>query len=80
MSTNARCTGCMFSGVPSPSTVVTSRSLHRDGEQQAGVDPPAVQQHRARAALAVVATLLGAGQPGVLAQRVEQRGAVVEVK
>ncbi len=36
--------------------------------------------HRAGAALAVVAALLGAGQVQVLAQRVEQRGARVELE
>ena len=35
--------------------------LH-DGQGQAGIDAPAVDQHRAGAALAVVAALLGAGQ------------------
>ena len=47
-------------------------------QRQAGVDAPAVDDHRAGAALAVVAALLGAGQVQVLAQRVEQRGAGVE--
>ena len=45
--------------------------LH-DGQRQAGIDAPAVDQHRAGAALAVVAALLGAGQVEVVAQRVEQ--------
>ena len=45
--------------------------LH-DGEREAGVDAAAVQQHRARAALAVVAALLGAGEAGAFAQQVEQ--------
>jgi hypothetical protein len=49
-----------------------------DGERQAGIDAPAVDDDRAGAALAVVAALLGAGQVQVLAQRVEQRGAGVE--
>jgi hypothetical protein len=47
-------------------------------EAQAGVDAAAVDQHRAGAALALVATLLGAGQVQVFAQRVEQGGAGVE--
>ena len=49
-----------------------------DRERQAGIHPPTVHQHRAGAALAVVAALLGAGHVQVLAQRVEQRGARVE--
>ena len=48
-------------------------ALVHDGERQARVDAPAVDQHRAGAALPVVAALLGAGQVQVLAQRVEQR-------
>ena len=46
--------------------------LH-DRERQAGIDPPPVDQHRAGAALAVIAALLGAGQVEMVAQRVEQR-------
>ena len=49
-------------------------------ERQAGVDPPAVDDHRAGAALAVVAALLGAGEMQVLAQRIEQRGAGVDLQ
>ena len=47
-------------------------------ERQAGIDPPPVDHHRAGAALAVIAALLGAGEMQVLAQRVEQRGPRVE--
>ena len=36
------------------------RAVVRDRQREAGVHPPAVEQHRARAALAVVAALLGA--------------------
>src|SRR5690606_7614500 len=42
------------------------------GQGQAGVDPLAVGEHRARPAGALVAALLRAGQAEVLAQRVEQ--------
>jgi hypothetical protein len=49
-----------------------------DREAQAGIDAAAVDQHRAGAALALVAALLGAGQVQVFAQRVEERGAGVE--
>src|SRR5262245_40544167 len=45
-----------------------------DGEREAGVDAPPVDQDGAGAALAVVAALLGPGQAEVLAQRVQQRG------
>ena len=47
-------------------------------QRQAGVDPPPVDDHRAGAALAVVAALLGAGEMQMLAQRVEQRGAGID--
>ena len=55
-------------------------ALVHDGERQARVDAPAVDQHRAGAALPVVAALLGAGQVQVLAQRVEQRRARVQLE
>ena len=48
-----------------------------DRERQAGIDPPPVDEHRAGAALAAVAALLGAGQIEPLAQQVEQRDARV---
>jgi hypothetical protein len=51
-----------------------------DGQAQAAVDPPAVDHDRAGPALAVVAALLGAGQLPVLAQGVQQGGAVVQVQ
>ena len=41
-------------------------------ERQAGVDAPAVHQDGASAALAVIATLLGARQVKMVAQGVEQ--------
>ena len=46
--------------------------LH-DGQRQARVDPFAVHQHSAGAALALVAALLGAGHACALAQQVKQR-------
>jgi hypothetical protein len=46
---------------------------HRQG--QAGIDALAVDQHRAGAALAAVAPLLGTGQSELVAQRVEQADA-----
>src|SRR5438034_341502 len=51
-----------------------------DGESQAGVDAPAVDQHRAGPALPVVAALLGARQVEMFAQRVEQRGTWIQVE
>ena len=51
-----------------------------DRQRETGVDAPAVHQHRAGAALAVVATFLGARQLQVLAQCVEQRGAGVQLQ
>ena len=47
--------------------------LHH-GEREARIDAPPVEQHRAGAALAVVATLLGSGQVEMVAQGIEQRG------
>ena len=42
--------------------------LMHDGERQAAVDAPAVDQHRASPALAMVAPLLAAGERQMLAQ------------
>src|SRR5919198_2026750 len=50
-----------------------SATVLHDGERHARVNPLAVNQHRARAALAVVAALLGAGEVKVLAKQVQQR-------
>jgi hypothetical protein len=47
---------------------------------EAGIHPPAVDVHRAGAALAVVATLLGAGQVQMVTQAVQQRGAGVQLQ
>ena len=48
-------------------------AVQADGQRQAGIDAPPVDQHRAGAALAAVAALLGSGQVKTLAQQVEQR-------
>jgi hypothetical protein len=53
-------------------------SVARDREEQAGVDSASRDQHRARSALTVVAALLRPGQVEVLAEEVEERGAVVD--
>ena len=54
------------------------RPLDRDRQRQAAEHAAAVDEHRAGAALAVVSAFLGAGQPEMLAQRVEQRGAGID--
>ena len=64
--------------MPSPSIVVMLSTLVHDRERQAGSDPPPIDDHRARAALALIAALLGAGEKQALAQRIEQRGPRVE--
>ena len=51
-----------------------------EGEGEAGVDAAAVDQDRARAALAVVATLLCAGELEAFAQGVEQGGAGIDLE
>ena len=66
--------------MPSPSIVVIVVALVHHRQAQAGVDPPPFDDHRAGAALAVVAALLGAGQVQMLAQRIEQRRARIELK
>src|SRR5690606_15348349 len=54
--------------------------LGHDGEHEAGQRTLAVDVHGARAAFAAVATLLRAGEAEPLAQRVEQRGARIEIE
>ena len=54
------------------------RAVVGDREREAAVGPPPVDEDRARAALAVVAALLRAGEVEVLAEQVEQRGADVD--
>src|ERR1043165_7179513 len=51
-----------------------------DGEREAGVVAPAVDQHGAGAARALVATLLGSGEVEVLAQGIEEGGAGIEAE
>src|SRR5439155_25098537 len=53
--------------------------LH-DGEREAGIDAPAVHQHRAGAALTMIAPLLGAAQRKMVPQGVEQRGPGHEIE
>ena len=49
------------------------------GEHEAGAHERAVEQHRARAALTLLAGVLGAGKPELLAQREEERLALPAV-
>ena len=51
-----------------------------DGQREARVDPAAIDEDGARAALAVIAAFLAAGELQVFAQRVEQRHARVELE
>ncbi len=53
-------------------------ALVHDRKRQARVDAATIDQHGASTALAVVAALLGASEPKVLTQGVEQRSARVE--
>ena len=55
-------------------------ALVHDREREAGGDPPAIHDHGAGAALALIAALLAAGQMQVLAQCVEQGGARIELE
>ena len=55
-------------------------ALVHHGEREAGVDPASPGDDRARAALAVIAALLGPGEMQVLAQRIEERGPRVELE
>ena len=52
--------------------------LMRDGEGEAAIDAPPVEQDGAGAALPMVAALLGAGDSEPLAQRVQQRRAGID--
>lgn len=47
------------------------RAVLHDGERQAGIDPPTVDQNRAGAALTVVAAFFGAGQCKMVTQCVQ---------
>src|SRR5438067_978707 len=58
-------TGNAFDGGHGP-------ALDLDAEDQTGVDQSAIEEHIAGAAVAVVATLLGAGQAQLIAQHFEE--------
>jgi hypothetical protein len=49
------------------------RAVIAERERQAGIDSPAIDEDRARAALAAIAAFLGSGQVETLAQQVEKR-------
>jgi hypothetical protein len=49
------------------------RAVLHDRQREAGIDAPAVDQNRARAALAVIAAFLGPSEADVLAKRIQQR-------
>ena len=55
-------------------------ALRTRGQHQAGEHALAVHMHGAGAATAMIAALLGAGELGVFAQCVEQRGALVHLQ
>jgi hypothetical protein len=71
---NACCTGCSVPFSARPSIVVTLAPFLHHRERQARIDAAAVNQDGARAALAVIAALLGAGQIEMIAQGIEKRG------
>ena len=73
VSRNASCTAPSRPSTASPSTVVTAQPSGLGGQHQARVDASPVHEHRARAALADEAALLGPREPEVVAQGVEQR-------
>ena len=71
-STNACCTSESAPSSASASTVVISRPTARGRQHQARAHQHAVDEHRARAALALLARVLRPGQAETLAQHVEQ--------
>ena len=74
---NAACTGCEDVAARDALDRQDIGAVGAHRQREAGIDPPAVDQHGAGAALAAVAALLGSGQVQALAQQVEQRDARV---
>ena len=70
-STSASCTGCRSSPGARPAAVVTARPVHARGRDDARVHGLAVEQHRARAAVAGVAALLHLVVPALAQQRAQ---------
>ena len=75
-SVNARCTGCRVpSGLASDSDRGDLGAVELRGEHQARAGGLAVDQHGARAARALLAARVGAGEGQLVAQEVQQQGA-----
>ena len=55
-------------------------ALVHHGQRQTGIDAPAIDDHRACAALAVVAALLGARQAKMFTQGIEQRRPRIDIE
>ena len=79
VSRKAVCTGCSSSSVASPSTVTTSRPCAWPAATRQAHTTSAVEVDRARPALALLAGVLGPGQPEPLTQDVEQALALPHV-
>ena len=67
------CSGCSSLAVARPSTVRDLAPVDLDGQHRAGLHRPAVDQHRARAAVGRVAAHVRAGQPEPAADQVGQQ-------
>ena len=70
----ACCNGCSVPPCARPFDGRDLRAVLHDRQGEARIDPPAVDQNGAGAALAVVAALFGPGEVEMVTQRVEQRG------
>ena len=79
-SMKACCSGSSLPFCASPSTVWIGAAVHPHRELAARVHRLAVEQHRARAALAAIAADLGAGEPQVIAQQFDQRPAIFHLE
>ena len=79
-STNASCTGCSASSAPSPSTVSDIVAVRLDGEHETRADERPVEQHRAGAALTLLAGVLRAREAEPLPEREEQALAGPDVR
>ena len=54
------------------------RAIVHDGERQAGIDTPSVDENGASAALALIAAFFRAGQVQMLAQQIKKRRAGIK--
>ena len=66
--------------MPEPFDGGNAVAFVHDREREAGIDAASVDDHRAGATLSVVATFFGAGEMQMVTQRIEQRGARVELQ